>query len=165
MITFTEYSDKFKHFVVQGLLDIHRIEKDTRTDLKVSDDFDFQIEQWLQNVIQQPASLIILASKNSQPVGFIMGMVEPQNNSFSQYNLHGLIQAIFVPKANRRQHIGQQLVDEMLSSFNEHCIAYCDLSYHPQNAVAMKFWERQGFIPAQIISRKFLDFSLPEEIK
>ena len=165
MITFTEYSNKYQHFVYQGLLDIHRIEKDGLTDLKISDDFDFQIEQWLNTISQQPSSLIIIAIQNNLPVGFIMGMVEPQINKFSQYNLHGLIQALFVSEQNRKQSVGHKLVLEMLSSFNEHSIPYCDLSYHPQNTIAEKFWVKQGFIPAQIISRKFLRADLSEEIK
>ncbi len=156
MLTFAPCSTRFETYVYQGLLDIHCLEKDNLTELEEADDFKFQIKNWLQQVSNQPASLIIIALKDDQAVGFIMGMVEPQTNQFSRYKLHGLIQALYVNPNHRRQGIGQQLVEQLEMAFIEHRVPYCDLSYHPKNITARKFWKKLGFIPAQIISRKFL---------
>jgi len=156
MTIFREFCADDQSFVLNGLMAINTLEKDAETELTVSAEFKTELLLWLDSISNQPASLIIIAVEKAQPIGFILGMVEPQNNNFSIYPLHGLIQAIFVIEGFRRKHIGSALIKEIITAFAEHHVPYCDLSYHPKNSIAKDFWCENGFIPAQITSRKFL---------
>jgi len=143
-------------FLLQGVEQIQILEKDNKTDLKLSTNFNQEIEKWLLDLIEMPAGLVIILNVSGEDCGFIIGLVEPQHNNFSDYSMHGIIQALFIKDEYRRKKMGSLLVNELISSFKEHQIQYCDISYHPQNQIAKQFWSQLGFIDAQIIARKML---------
>ncbi len=155
-IHFREYKSDDKQFISEGLIAIEVLERDKQTSLTLSDNFQQQISQWVEIVNSIPSNLIIIAEIDAKPCGFVIGIVEPQQNQFTAYKIHGLIQALWVTPENRQQGIGEMLVKEVLSAFAEFNVPYCDIAYHPNNKPAQKFWEKIGFIQAQATSRKFL---------
>ncbi len=155
-IQLREYQDKDLDWVLSGLIDIHETEQDPLNALNIANDFQEQLTEWLKNLTSHPATLLIIAEQNNQSCGFILGMIELQANSFTTYTHHGLIQAIWIKDRYRRKGIASMLVKEMLNSFNEHQIPYCDIAYTPTNKTSIQFWEKMEFIPAQITARRFL---------
>ncbi len=155
-LNFREYQTDDIQFVADGLNAIEKIEKEKITSLNLTEDFSHQLKLWIETISKQPATLIIIAEKENAAVGFVIAMVQPQANHFTNYNHHGVIQAIWVDPKVSHQGIGTQLVSQVLDSFAEFKIAYCDISYHPKNSVAKSFWKKLGFIDAQVTARKFL---------
>ncbi len=155
-LNFREYLPADNAFVSEGLCAIETLEKNPLTSLATVDNFAETISGYLSKISQQPATLIIIAEKNNQPCGFAIGIVEPQSNPFTSFNMRALIQAVWVKPDCCRKGIGKSLVEELLASFSEFEVPYCDLAYHPNNKTAQKFWENLGFTNAQITARKFL---------
>lgn len=143
-------------FILEGLADIQSNERDSETDLELSESFLDELKTWVINLFDTPSSLIIVMENQQLPIGFVIGMVEPQHNPFSNYNYHGIIQAIYVCEQYRLKGFATQLVNEIMDSFQEHLIPYVEISYHPINKRAQKFWKKMGFANAQVIARKFL---------
>jgi ribosomal protein S18 acetylase RimI-like enzyme len=155
-LIFREYLHADNIFVSDALYELEKIERDAITSLKIDDDFNQKISLWITQLHSTPSNLIIMAEINQQVCGFIIAIVEVQNNQFTQYKTHGLIQAIWVEPGQRQKGIGKALVKQALDSFAEFRIPYCDIAFHPDNKTAKTFWEKMGFNKAQVTARKFL---------
>jgi len=155
-VNYREYNNQDKSFVIAGLCEIEKLERDQTTSLIVADDFPQKIALWVDNIDASPSNLIIILEKHAKACGFIIAIVESQPNHFTQFNMHGLIQALWIDPSQRNKGLAAALVKQALDSFAEYKIPYCDIAYHPQNQPAKKFWAKMGFTNAQITSRKFL---------
>jgi len=153
---FRDYQQADNTFVSNGLCQIEKVERDESTSLKISEDFKSKISIWVEQIDSTPSNLIIIAEKSHQICGFIIALVEIQPNQFTQYNTHGLIQAIWVEPEQRKNGLGEALVKQALDSFAEFKIPYCDIAYHPDNKAAKQFWKKMGFNQSQTTARKFL---------
>jgi len=130
-------------------------------ELPLADDINRLIQDWLINLITDNNSLIIIASDETTnpPVslGFIVGLLQLQPNSFTKFNMHGVIQILWVDPAQRKKGLAIQLVKYMEDTFKNLKIPYCEVQYSDSNDEALVFWEKAGYISVSHSCRKILE--------
>lgn len=116
------------------------------------------VEQWLQNLITDNNSLIIIAMEEplSIPKGVIIGYMQLQPNEFTVFNMHGIIQMVWVAKNHRQKGLAKQLVKHMEDTFKNVEIPYCEIQYSDSNEEAKAFWKKLGYQAVSHNCRKFL---------
>lgn len=125
--------------------------------LRLRADFPEQIERWLTSLLDAPHALVIVAeSEDETRVGCVLGFIQQQPNPFTDYQQHGVIQAVWVEEAFRRQGIADGLVTAMESCFGELGIPYVEIQHTVGNAEASAFWQRRGYAQDTMTRRRFL---------
>lgn len=114
------------------------------------------LKKWLLIEIENPQSLIIIASKKAQPVGFILATTVVNDNGFLDYPLKGIIQLLWVEPKFRGGAIANELVTQVEVCFKENQIRYVECSYTVNNKLGANFWTKKGYLKNSITARKFL---------
>jgi len=134
---------------------------DNNIELPLADDIEKLIEDWLMNLITDNNSLIIIATDEapSPPldVGFIVGLLQLQPNNFTQFNMHGVVQMLWVDPAQRKKGLARQLVKHMEDTFINLNVPYCEIQYSDSNDEAVDFWENAGYKKISHSCRKILE--------
>ncbi len=125
------------------------------------------LEKWLKNLVKDDNSLLIIATKsnenvdqqqleNSLALGLIIGHLQLQPNEFSLYEMHAVIQLVWVEKEERNKGLARQLVSHMEDTFKNLDVPYCEIQYSSTNKEAEGFWNKAGYKVVSTTSRKFL---------
>ena len=124
---------------------------------QIVDNQDEGILAWFNEAIPSESSKIFLAEEDDMPVGFIFGKITKPFLSASKINEIGLIELCWVDPAYRQQGVASQLVHILEDWFKAQGIEYIDLQYLVGNVSAEKSWEKMGYMPYRISSRKKLN--------
>ena len=116
------------------------------------------LENWLINLIDDDNTLIIIANDEQQniPKGIIIGYLQIQPNEFTVFEMHGVIQMVWVEKDQRKQGLAMQLVRHMEDTFKNLKVPYCEIQYSASNKEAAAFWSKVGYKQVSYNSRKML---------
>ena len=159
-IQFRTATQQDVNLLARWTLALHQHEKSTtyhpEIELEVSGDFNQQVNTWLAGLIDHERTLMMLAEIAQQPVGMIFGYIASQPNQFTPYPCHGVIQTVWVEPDYRRQGIADKLVRGMETCMHDNNVPYIEIQFLPGNQHAEAFWQRQGYLPAHITSRKFI---------
>lgn len=131
---------------------------DKSLELPFTENISEQIREWLKNLVTDNNSLIIIAVDEvlDTPKGLIIGYLQLQPNEFTIFNMHGIIQMVWVEKDQRQKGLAKQLVIHMEDTFKNLQIAYCDIQFSDNNMEAKAFWDKLGYRPVSHSCRKFL---------
>lgn len=131
---------------------------DESIELKLSDNISELVEEWLKNLISDDNSLIIMAIDQSLniPKGLIIGYMQIQPNNFTNFEMHGVIQMVWVEKEQRLQGLAKELVQHMEDTFINLKIPYCEIQYSESNIEAKSFWSKAGYRLVSHSCRKML---------
>ncbi len=133
---------------------------DKQIELPLADDIHDLLQEWLKNLISDNNSLIIIATNELLPapadVGFIVGFLQFQPNNFTKFNMHAVIQMVWVDPEQRKKGLALQLVKHMEDSFKNLKIPYCEVQYSDTNNEAEAFWGRAGYNIISHSCRKML---------
>ena len=134
---------------------------DKNTELPLADDIEQLIEDWLMNLITDNNSLIIIASDEATNpplnLGFIVGLLQLQPNNFTQFNMHGVIQMLWVDPKQRKKNLASQLLIHMEDTFKNLKVPYCDIQYSDTNKEAEAFWDKAGYTKVSHSCRKIFE--------
>jgi ribosomal protein S18 acetylase RimI-like enzyme len=115
------------------------------------------ITLWIEKVISSQKEIIFVAEDISKSIiGFIMGKITKPFIPESTIKKIGYIDMCWVDSAYRGKEIGKQLVQRIEQFFLEKNIEYVDLNYIIGNEEAEYFWEKEGYKPYRVSSRKKL---------
>jgi len=133
---------------------------DNSIELQLKPNIAEQLETWLKNLVTDNNSLIIIATdetiKPHLPAGLIIGYLQPQPNEFTLFNMHGIIQMVWVEKDYRNKGIASLLVKHMEDTFQNLDVPYCEIQYSDSNTEAKAFWNKAGYKVVGHHSRKML---------
>lgn len=117
------------------------------------------IENWLANLITDNNCLIIIAMDETEkvPLGLVIGYLQLQPNEFTIFDMHGVIQMVWVDVEQRKKGLASQLVKQMEDTFKNLKIPYCDIQYSATNTEAKGFWEKAGYQKTSQSCRKMLN--------
>jgi ribosomal protein S18 acetylase RimI-like enzyme len=111
---------------------------------------------WLNDLLSNPNSLILIAEDSQGPIGFILGFLQIQPNPFTIFQSHGIIQLVWVEERVRQQGIAAKLVEQMTTVLRESGAGYIEIQHIAANVPAVQFWQNQGYEACGVIRRKFL---------
>jgi len=142
----------------QNLMDHEAMDKDI--ELPLNHNIYELLEDWLTNLIKDNNSLLIVATNETesphQACGLIIGYLQLQPNNFTPFNMHGVIQMVWVEEGYRSKGLASQLVKHMEDTFNNLKIPYCEIQYSDTNDEAKSFWEKSGYQVVSHSCRKML---------
>jgi len=132
---------------------------DSSIELPLTDNISELLEDWLKNLITDNNSLIIIAMDQTQqiPLGIIIGYLQLQPNNFTVFDMHGVIQMVWVDKEQRKKGLAMQLVQHMEDTFKNLNISYCEIQYSSSNKEAQGFWCKAGYQVVSQNCRKMLN--------
>ena len=114
---------------------------------------EFKIENHYEKIIDKNDSIIFIAVKNSEIIGYVMAYKQKENPAVNQTIISVL--NVFIDEKYRGKKIGQRLMKEIenwASSFGK--TFDLELDCIKQNANANKFYESLGFKPIRVKYRK-----------
>ena len=122
---------------------------DKSIEISLNENISELVSDWLKNLITDNNALIIIASDDSPPpskaLGIIIGYMQLQPNNFTVFNMHGVIQMVWVEKKFRKKGLATLLVKHMEDTFKNLKIPYCEIQYSDSNSEAEAFWEKSGY--------------------
>ncbi|MFT5453073.1 MAG: ribosomal protein S18 acetylase RimI-like enzyme [Enterobacterales bacterium] len=134
---------------------------DESIEISLDDNVSELVSDWLTNLITDNNSLIIIATDDSQTpakaTGLIIGYLQLQPNNFTIFNMHGVIQLVWVEKELRKTGLATQLVLHMEDTFKNLNVPYCEIQYSDSNSEAKAFWEKSGYTKVSHTCRKMLN--------
>jgi ribosomal protein S18 acetylase RimI-like enzyme len=127
-------------------------------ELPLSSNISELLQAWLENLITDDHSLIIIATEidQEQPLGLIIGYLQSQPNKFTDFQMHGIIQMVWVEENCRKKGLALQLVNHMEDTFQNLDIPYCEIQYSKSNIEASAFWKKAGYEVVSLRCRKIL---------
>lgn len=102
--------------------------------------------------ILRPESICLIAEKDAQIVGFLIGIIQLPSQWAPVKKIH--IENVFIKKNNQRKRIGTRLLEEFLSWSRACGINYCTVSTFAENHVAQLFYKKNGFSPLVVTLEK-----------
>ena len=132
---------------------------DKSIEISLNENISELVAEWLENLINDNNSLIIIAADSQTPakaLGLIIGYMQLQPNNFTIFNMHGVIQMVWVDKGTREKGLATQLVKHMEDTFKNMNIPYCELQYSDSNCEAAAFWKKSGYQTVSHTCRKML---------
>ena len=116
-------------------------------ELQLADNISGLLEEWIKHLIIDHNSLLIIAqdSNHQEPKGLIIGYMQAQPNNFTIFEMHGVIQMVWVEPSERKKGLARKLVAQMETTFCNLHLPYCELQYSDSNLEAKAFWDQMGY--------------------
>ena len=108
------------------------------------------------DVLQDENSKILISEYKGEKAGFIFGRVSKPFLPVSIIKKIGLIEMCWVDHKHRRKGISRRLCEDLELWFKSKELRYVDLYYLVGNTEAENSWERLGYRPYRVASRKEL---------
>jgi len=85
-------------------------------------------------------------STSLRPIGYALVFDVMEHPFIPDWERSGYITQMFVQADHRQQGVGQFLFDYSMDWLAERNVPQVLLNIHPENALAERFWQKQGFI-------------------
>lgn len=137
---------------------IEHVQKTSQDPYVCNLDHDYQqgIEFWFQNLLTSELACILIAQRDQQSTGFIVGVLGEPFVKSSAIKMIGKIEICWVEPVFRQQGIASQLVAELERWFVKAGAEYCDVQYLLGNIEAEAAWSRLGYQAYRVTGRKHL---------
>lgn len=100
--------------------------------------------KWAGARMRDEASIILVAERGSDYVGYLLGHVDEAQPIF-EHRRYGVITDCYVIPDLRRKGIGRRLVEQALDFFKKGDVKHVRVNALVKNALARAFWEKFGF--------------------
>ena len=90
-------------------------------------------------------AMVPLDNSSSLPVGYALVFDVMEHPFIPDWQRSGYITQMFVQSDYRQQGLGQLLFDYSMDWLAERNVPQVLLNIHPENALAERFWQKQGF--------------------
>lgn len=125
--------------------------------LDLDEGYEAGFGEFVTGFMQDGSSLCLIAEVDSSPVGSLIAKETVPFLPFSQIKRAGEIVMCWVEPGVRNRGVATSLISESESWFRERGINHVELSFIVGNTEAEAVWERLGYKPFRINSRKILD--------
>ena len=124
--------------------------------LRLTDDYIGDSEQWIDKILGSDESNTYVAKKDGLPVGYVIGTVTRPFIQRCTIEHIGLIEHCWVETEYRTRGVASKLVEVIENWFRDNAVQYVDVQYLLGNIEAEVTWEKLGYKPYRVISRKVL---------
>jgi len=159
MISIELANNNDKPYILKAMVCLLEHVRDSSQDeylLRLTNDYVDEAEQWITKILASDESIIYLAIINGVKVGYIIGTITRPFMQRCSIKKIGLIEHCWVESECRMNGIAAKLVDTVERWFKESSIQYVDVQYLLGNIEAELTWEKLGYKPYRVISRKVL---------
>lgn len=111
---------------------------------------------WFSRLINSETGIIYIAIIKDTPVGFVLGQVTKPFLSVSLIKSIGQIELCWVNPQYRHKGAASKLINALEKWFKCKGLKYIDVQYLIGNIEAEQCWEKTGYVPYRISSRKEL---------
>jgi ribosomal protein S18 acetylase RimI-like enzyme len=129
---------------------------DESIELPLANDIDGKLNTWLAGLVEDNNCLVIMAEDAKGPCGLAIAAIQAQPNGFTPFEMHGVIQMVWVEPALRKQGLANILVGYIEQTFKALKVPYCEIQYSATNKEAEGFWAKMGYQVVSHNSRKML---------
>jgi len=120
---------------------------------QLTQDFDSQFGQFIQQHISHPYQFVIVMEKDTQIVGFVSGFVKSLYPWFTVKSVGHITYLITLPDM-RQLGIGEILEEKALQWFKEKNIQYVEVYTDEKNIIGGIVWDKLGYVPFKKFLRK-----------
>jgi len=124
--------------------------------LRLTGNYIEDAEQWIEKLFASDESNTYIAKNDGASIGYAIGTITRPFIKRSAIEKIGLIEHCWVEKECRMNGIATKLVEVIERWFKRHSIQYIDVQYLLGNLEAEITWEKLGYKPYRVISRKVL---------
>ncbi|MGB9134843.1 MAG: GNAT family N-acetyltransferase [Candidatus Bathyarchaeia archaeon] len=121
------------------------MEESNRWIWRITEEGKVLVREKVRQVLVDKNSLVFVADRNGEAVGFIYGQVV-RRTDYLPRNV-GIISNIYVAKGFRRSGLGRRLVEKLCHLFSKDGVEQVTLRYVIGNVEGEEFWRRLGFEP------------------
>jgi GNAT superfamily N-acetyltransferase len=157
MITIKPAKHNDKPYLIKAMACLLEHVQDSSQDeylVRLTDDYIKDSEQWLEKILISDESHIYVAKDDDVPVAYIIGTITQPFIKQSTIEKIGLIEHCWVEKKYRMNGLALKLVKIIEDWFKANSIQYIDVQYLLGNVEAELTWEKLGYKPYRVISRK-----------
>ena len=122
--------------------------------LRLTEDYIEDSRQWIEKVLASDESIVYVAKNDGVPVGYIIGTITRPFIERCSIKKIGLIEHCWVEKECRKSGFATKLVEMIEAWFKANSIQFIDVQYLLGNIEAEITWEKAGYKPYRVISRK-----------
>lgn len=159
MVTIEIANNDDKPYLQKAMVRLLEHVRDSSQDeylLRLDRDYAEESEQWISKILESETSTTYLAKHNGVPVGYIVGSITRPFIQHCSIKSIGLIEHCWVEQECRMAGVATKLVAKLESWLKENSIQYVDVQYLLGNIEAEASWEKLGYKPYRVISRKAL---------
>lgn len=159
MITIEVANNNDKPYLLKAMACLLEHVRDTSRDeylLRLTDDYIEDSEKWIEKILASDESNTYVAKKDGISVGYVVGTVTRPFIQRCAIKHIGLIEHCWVERECRTKGIAAKLVEVIEKWFRDNSIQYIDVQYLLGNIEAEVAWEKLGYKPYRVISRKVL---------
>ena len=125
--------------------------------IDVDQDYELGFDDWLTGLTNESTMLALIAEIDANPAGSIIANESAPVLPFSKVKRVGEIIMCWVEPDVRKKSVAGALVSVVESWCSERGLEHIELNYIVGNNEAEAVWERLGYKPFRITSRKTLD--------
>ena len=129
-----------------------------RADMHIKPDCEITMTRWLSERFRQPFSIGFIAERGTAAVGFLVGRIDEWDSIPPVIEIRriGIIDAVYVNDAFRRQGIGRRLIDRAIQTMRDANVIAVETIYDAWNDPATKTWRGAGFAPWMVHAYRML---------
>jgi len=124
---------------------------------RLSDDYIIESEEWIDKLLASEKSSVYIAKENKIPVGYVIGTITKPFIQRCRIKEIGLIEHCWIEKKYRMNGLATRFIKVVEEWFKVNKIQYIDVQYLLGNIEAENTWEKLGYKPYRVISRKIMN--------
>lgn len=148
---------KYLSKTIKDLVEHTRLTSQDTYFLEFDENYEAGFDEFVTGFMQDGSSLCLIAEVDNSPIGTLIAKETVPFLPFSKIKRSGEIVMCWVDQGFRNRGVASTLVSSAESWFSETGIKHVELSFIVGNTEAEAVWERLGFKPFRINSRKTLD--------
>ncbi|RFA93928.1 GNAT family N-acetyltransferase [Pyrobaculum aerophilum] len=137
---------------VQLVVRLKRLNAEFDPMLEVIPDIEQAARKYLENALNSPSSVLLVAAEGSKVVGLLKGDVE--DRIFYKPRYAGVIKEFYILPEYRRKGIGKRLMMEGVEQLRKKGAEIIMASFPALNEIAINFYKKMGFRPIEYLFAK-----------
>ncbi|MCX8137845.1 GNAT family N-acetyltransferase [Pyrobaculum aerophilum] len=137
---------------VQLVVRLKRLNAEFDPMLEVVPDIEQAARKYLENALNSPSSVLLVAAEGSKVVGLLKGDVE--DRIFYKPRYAGVIKEFYILPEYRRKGIGKRLMMEGVEQLRKKGAEIIMASFPALNEIAINFYKKMGFRPIEYLFAK-----------
>lgn len=159
MITIAHYQETDLEFVRRFIAGLQDHERELVPTLKPGADVAAQYTEHILKCAREKNGTVLVACGDGVPIGFICAWVEPGNDMLvsDQERAHAYVSDLYVQPQWRRSGVAGQLMQAIEAEMKAKGCRRIELCAKAMNESAVKFYDRGGFQPYEVIFAKSIE--------
>jgi GNAT superfamily N-acetyltransferase len=129
-----------------------------RSDMRLKPDAEAEMKEWLLSRFRQRQAFGLIAEIEGTFAGFLLGRIDDWESipPVIERRRIGIIDAVYVERPFRRQHIGSRLIDCAIDHLRTAEAVAVETTFDAWNEASAQAWHRAGFAPWMVHAYRML---------